>query len=385
MLLVPPAACQDLAAAQDELAMARAEAASATRRLAATLAERGASGLGIGGGLRAASPARGGGYAGGAVAARSEELSRSLDDAAFRLRLETRRNALHSTRLEEVESELAHLQLRAGADAARADAAEAAARAAADAAAEADARAKSLAAELAAIKTPDHDTFRLRCDNARLVALLEATPEYAKLLEDLSLGGRHYVGLAEVLAEQAVLSEPYKPLRDRPAAGLPGTELAAWVPRDAVALAEAFVARLAPAGLPAAPFMQLLLELNAVWRAHARLRLESAKKRHAAEIAALLRQWQHREPYRQVLAESELAHLRKLLRTGGLGAALTGRPLERMRDAARRADSEECRLLLEWGLATIESMSKQLADSSQENTALRRRLIGTADDAAGEE
>jgi hypothetical protein len=129
--------------------------------------------------------------------------------------------------------------------------------------------------------------------------------------------------------------------------------------------------------------MQLLLDLNAVWRQHARLRLEIAKKRHAAEVQGLLRRMQQREPYRQVLAESELAHLRKLLRTGG--GAGGGRPMERMREAARRADSEESRLLLEWGLSTIETMSKQLAEATEENLALRRLTTfgaAAADDAA---
>jgi hypothetical protein len=359
----------------------RSEAASTTRRLAASLAERALSPERSGASYAHAAAAHAASRAGSAAGARADELSRSLDDAAFRLRLETRRNALHATRLEEVESELGLLKLRAAADAQRADAAEAAARAASDAAFDAEQRAKALSIELATMNTPDHDTFRLRTDNGRLVALLEATPEYAKLLEDLSLGGRHYVGLAEVLTEQGVLSETHKPQRDRPL-GEPRYELAAWVPRDAVALAEAFVARLAPKGLPPAPFMQLLLDLNAVWRAHTRLRLESLKKRHATEIASLLRQYRQREPYRQVLAESELAHLRKLLRAGGalpggIGAA-SGRPIERMRDAARRADSEESRLLLEWGLTTIEAMSKQLGDATEENMALRRRLMGAA-------
>jgi hypothetical protein len=378
---------KDLAAAQEELSQVRNEAATATRRLAASLADRAGSPV-------RGSPARhGGGDAGGSAffpragGARAEELSRSLDDAAFRLRQETRRTALHATRLDEVEAELALLRLRAAGDAQRADAAEAALAGARDAAADANARAKALAHELASARAPEHDAFRMRADNGRLVALLEATPEYSKLLEDLSLGGRHYIGLAEVLTEQGALSEAYKPVRDRPVAE-PAAQLAAWVPREAVALAEAFVARLAHRGVPPAPFMQLLLDLNAVWRQHARLRLEIAKKRHAAEVQGLLRRMQQREPYRQVLAESELQHLRKLLRTGG--GAGGGRPMERMRDAARRADSEEQRLLLEWGLNTIETMSKQLAEATDENLALRRLTTfgaagGAGDSGDGEE
>ena len=47
-----------------------------------------------------------------------------------------------------------------------------------DALAEAESRAKALTAELVASRGPEHDAFRLRCDNGRLVALLEAIEEH---------------------------------------------------------------------------------------------------------------------------------------------------------------------------------------------------------------
>ena len=65
----------------------------------------------------------------------------------------------------------------------------------------------------------------------------------------------------------------------------------------------------------------------------------------------------------------------------GQSGGTPGRPLERMREAADAADSEESRLLLEWGMSTIESMSQQLNTMSEENLALRRRLMG--DDEGG--
>lgn len=337
---------------RSELERSRADTASASRRLAAAL-----------------SPDPYGDNA--LVDARADELSRTLDDAAYRLRLENRRGALAATRLEELEAEVARLRLRHAHDEARAEGAEAARAAAEEAARTAEAVNKQLRSDIASLRAGDHDVFRLRSDNSRLVALIESTTEYKELLADLSLGGRHYVNLAEVLSEQGVTSEHYKPIRDR--AIDPATEAAAWVPREAVALAHAFLARLAPRGVPPAPFMQLLLELNGVWRGVTKGRLEAARKRHAADTAALLRRVQQRAPYRQVLAESELAHLKKLLRTGG---GVTGRPLERMRLAAERTDSEESRLLLEWGMGTIERLSQQLNSLTEENLQLRRRLLG---------
>jgi hypothetical protein len=351
---------QDLESAQDELSRTRSEAAAATRRLVSALGSP-------------LSP----------KGSRAEELTRTLDDASFRLRLEGRRNALHATRLDELQAEASHLRLQHASDLARCEAAEGAA-----AAARGDLSAlrlahKQLRRELQEARGPEHEVQRLRADNGRLLALLEGTAEYRGLLADLSLGGRHYVGLSEVLKEQAVVTEACAPVRDRPLEA--ATEVASWVPRDAVALAHAFVARLQPRGLPAAPFMQLLLELNCVWQEHTRLRLQALRSRHATQISALRRQQRQAAPYRQVLAESELQHLRKLLKasSGGMcqSGGSPGRPLERMREAADAADSEESRLLLEWGMSTIESMSQQLNTMSEENLALRRRLMG--DDEGG--
>jgi hypothetical protein len=352
---------QDLQMAREELEKCKA-AASAAASLAAQRS----------GTLRVAQGAPGG-YA-GRQTTRADELSRALDGTGISP-MEARRGALHAARIEELEAELAQLKMRHAGDQARCDAALAAAQAAQEACAVLEGENASLRVQLEDAVGPQHEVNRLRLDNGRLIALLESTREYKELLADLSLGGRHYVELAEVLSEQEVFTEQVRTIRDR---GFDprGLELQAWVPRQCISLAQAFLGRMQPRGLPVAPFMQLLIELNAAWRQHTAARGEQLRKRHAAEVAGLKRQLQQRQPYRQVLAESELTHLRKLLKTS-TGALFSGsRPLERMREAADKSDSEEARLLLEWGMHTIESLAQQLTHTTDQNMHLRRRMLG---------
>ena len=47
-----------------------------------------------------------------------------------------------------------------------------------------------------------------------------------------------------------------------------------------------------------------------------------------------------------------------------------------MREAADKSDSEEARLLLEWGMHTIESLAQQLTHITDQNMHLRRRMLG---------
>lgn len=342
----------------------RGEAASATRRLATSL-------------TRAGSPERW-----------DRSGATALEGAAAALRAEARRGALQASRVDEAEAEAAVLRLRGEADAQRAANAEAAAARAREAAGAAERKAAGLAAELASVRGPEHEAGQLRADNGRLVALLEGTKEYSALLADCALAGRHYVSLADVLAEQGLLAQAYTPLRDRPAyppvdVRAAEAALGAWVPRAAVAVAAAFVARGAAYGLPVALLYQLLLELNATWRAANAVQLAALKAGHEKALQGERRRWQQREPYDAVLAESELTHLRRLLRTAGRSGEEAQGPVARMRDAAKRAGSEEARLLLEWGLATIETLGRQLNEATEENLGLRRRLRGGLEEEEG--
>lgn len=52
--------------------------------------------------------------------------------------------------------------------------------------------------------------------NRRLVALLERTAEFKRLIHDTAeLKGVHYVALSEVLVDKDAVSEKYAPQRDR--------------------------------------------------------------------------------------------------------------------------------------------------------------------------
>lgn len=75
----------------------------------------------------------------------------------------------------------------------------------------------------------EHD--RLRGDNRRLVALLERTAEFKRLVQDTAkLKGVHYVALSEVLVDKDVVSERYAPERDR-AVSAGDAEALHWVPK----------------------------------------------------------------------------------------------------------------------------------------------------------
>lgn len=72
---------------------------------------------------------------------------------------------------------------------------------------------------------------RLRADNRRLVALLERTAEFKRLVHDTAeLRGVHYVALSEVLVDKDVVSEKYAPERDR-AVSAGDAEALHWVPK----------------------------------------------------------------------------------------------------------------------------------------------------------
>ena len=320
---------------------------------------------------------------------KADWLERSLDDTTFRLTLENHRHELSTGRVSALEKELAYFKERHSHDAARAAAAEARARDQSTAAAD-------LKLQLAAVRQQVHEgesaaagseggleRERLRGDNRRLVALLERTPEFRRLVQSTAeLGGMTYVPLAEVLMDKEIVSERYLPEHDR-AVTLGDSEALHWVPRQALDLTSTFLARLFPR-LPVRPFTTLLLQLNGVWRAHEAACVKDLRRRHKVEM----QRQRHREPYREVVMENRISHLRKQLEsTRG-----DTQRLEQYRDASKLARSghggggtgtgADNRALLEWGLATIENLSKQVAVALHANKILTQRLAAARRDKA---
>ena len=174
------------------------------------------------------------------------------------------------------------------------------------------------------------------------------------------------------LVDKDIVSEKYAPERDREIP-LGGAEALNWVPKEALDLTRSFLDRLFPR-IPIHPFMMLLLQLNKVWHKHEAACIKDLRRRHKE---AMLRQ-RHRDPYREVLMENKILHLRKQLDS----SRNDKQRLEQYRKATKASKSVrggsvaggEHKVLLEWGLATIENLSKQVADTLNENKILKRRL-----------
>jgi hypothetical protein len=110
-----------------------------------------------------------------------------------------------------------------------------------------------------------------------------------------------------------------------------------------------------------------------VWKDHEAKRLADVKVKHTSEVARLKRKINHQEPYHEVWQKTKIVELQKQLAV----SKKMGQKLERYKELARKAGNDtESKLLLDWGLATIEKLSKQVSDSVQENRVLRKRLGG---------
>lgn len=136
---------------------------------------------------------------------KADWLVRSLDDTSFKLKLENHRHELSTGRIKALEKELAYFKERHGHDVARLEEMEVRLRDQASGAAELKVqldkyKQQIIDGETAASKeVTEVEKERLRCDNRRLVALLERTTEFKRLVQDMAeFKGVHYVALSEV-------------------------------------------------------------------------------------------------------------------------------------------------------------------------------------------
>ncbi|EEH51799.1 uncharacterized protein MICPUCDRAFT_53881 [Micromonas pusilla CCMP1545] len=329
--------------------------------------------------------------------AKSDELRASLDDASFRLKLENARLDQSTSRVDALEMESEYLRERHAADVLAMEELEGRYREAMARLEEAratttttsDGSGGAASAGAGAGSTPNANAStaaeeRLRLDNRRLVALLERTAEFKRLVRDTAkLDGMHYVTLSEMLQKKNATSERYPPLRDRGGAsdgisdgGDYADEGANWVPKETLRLTKAFLKDVVPK-VPLGPFMTLLLDLNAAWRAHEAAVLAETKKRHASDVNRI----KARDPHREIVLENTVMHMKKQLQR----ARKDKIALDELRAAAaKRAEKgaagdgggdDENKVLLEWALATIETLSKQVADTMRANKTLKSRLV----------
>ena len=156
------------------------------------------------------------------------------------------------------------------------------------------------------------ENTRLIKDCKRLLAMLESTSEYKnQASKRAALRGVHYVPLAECFAEDHIVSEVYAPEGDR----LIDFEVEDfhWVPKKALDLTVGLLGRQFPE-LPVAPFMQLLTQLNQIWRARETEAVRAVQKACKAELVALKRLHKHLTPYQENVLGQKIDHLKKELK-----------------------------------------------------------------------
>ena len=281
-------------------------------------------------------------------------LSRSLDDATFKLKLESHRAEISGDRVLALERESAFLKDRLAATTSKLEASETAEREGAEALTQAQLQLSTYREKLLGERNPDEmvrvANERLKGDCRRLVALLEATAEYGltrlvesqasrdasapdapavaaaaaagaerpeddregALAERSELAGRHFVPLADCLVERGAVKGHYTPTPgDRQDISLDRENLK-WVPRKALEITREFLGAQCHR-LPEQPFMALLLQLNRVWRHHEREQVSILKQKFEEAQEALKRRLLNRVSAKDVTQQQKIKYLRKLL------------------------------------------------------------------------
>jgi len=345
-------------------------------------------------------------------------LSRSLDDATFKLKLESHRAEISGDRVLALERESAFLKDRLAATLSKLEASELAEREGAEALTQAQLQLSTYREKLLGERNPDEmvrvANERLEGDCRRLVALLEATAEYGqtRLVESQAsqdasaldaavaaaaaagaerpeaagegasaerseLAGRHFVPLADCLVEWGAVKGHYTPTPgDRQDISLDRENLK-WVPRKALEITREFLGAQCHR-LPEQTFMALLLQLNRVWRHHEREQISILKQKFEEAQEALKRRLLNRVSAKDVTQQQKIKYLRKLLTSVNENNGKILKSFQGMTSQAalqrRRGNPEDEKVLLEWGLATIEALSKQVNETSEENKILRQKL-----------
>tara|TARA_B100001121_G_scaffold301903_1_gene313615 strand:+ start:43 stop:1662 length:1620 start_codon:yes stop_codon:yes gene_type:complete len=344
-------------------------------------------------------------------------LSRSLDDATFKLKLESHRAEISGDRVLALERETAFLKDRLTVTTSKLEALELAEREGAEALTQAQLQLSTYREKLLGERNPDEmvrvANERLEKDCRRLVALLEVTAEYGqtRLVESQAsrdasaldaavaavagaerpggdgegpgsavqseLTGRHFVPLADCLVERGAVKGRYTPApSDRQDINLDQENLK-WVPRKALEITREFLGAQCYR-LPEQPFMALLLQLNRVWRHHEREQISILKQKFEEAQEALKRRLLNRVSAKDVTQQQKIKYLRKLLTSVNENNGKILKSFQGMTSQAalqrRRGNPEDEKVLLEWGLATIEALSKQVSETSEENKVLRKKL-----------
>jgi len=304
------------------------------------------------------------------------KLQKDVDDFSLKLRLAEHRAQAAEMRANGMETETIHLKERVTGSMLRIEALEKKLKDT-----ETAANDWRVHAEMYKLKLSQHvgpsqelasEAERLRLDSRRLVGLLEATDEFRTMMTKCALTrGTHYVTLSECLVEEGWVSEIYAPELDRPV----DVELEEyhWLPKKAIAVTAAFLKEVFPR-LPTGPFMHLLMHLSKVWKDHHKEDLAERKKIHDQEVAELRRALDNQKPYYAVYAQDKIKHLKKAVEENKKMTKVE----QRRRAKDKDSYAEDSRVMLKWGLSTMENLSKQVAEMMHENHSLRATMLEPA-------
>ena len=305
----------------------------------------------------------------------ASSLSRSLDDTAFQLKLEAHRASISDERIEALEKELAFYKERVALAEEKIQVLEATEKDMSTQLKDGELQLESCKERMLAEQVPD-SVLEARCerlenDNKRLVALLEGTEEYKKFRAQDRLSHKHFVSLAETLADSDQVSQTYNPNRNLKQRLHFDTEAYRWVPQRAVEITEDFVNIQNPK-ISLKPLMALLLDLNRVWLDNEKDVVAKLTTKHEERESALKRRIANTVPYEASVQRDKIRYLQDKLRKSLQKVS----KLARFKNIAAKEGEEGARLLLEWSLATIENLSSQVQEGAKENLALKRSLTG---------
>ncbi|KAG1659299.1 hypothetical protein FOA52_003655 [Chlamydomonas sp. UWO 241] len=276
------------------------------------------------------------------------------------------------------------------------------------------------------------DAKRFKADNERLVALLQEAKEWRSMAAELAhADGLHYIPVQEALVAKGMLDHQYSPLLDRAlrlelaksgsrAKGAKltrggskegagdececdddGPEQWSWVPVQAVNAAMRAIAQgsinggafsspspglsnaallvtrisvpLTSGGMPTAPIqplLNLLLELNKIWRKREADKLATIFAAHETEVRELHELYRQRAPYEAVVGRTRLVDLKRQLRLQVEHA----KHLESKAAARDVRSVDDTKITLQLGLDSVNTLSKEVKKLHRRNTTLTKSL-----------
>ncbi|PNH02695.1 hypothetical protein TSOC_011309 [Tetrabaena socialis] len=129
-----------------------------------------------------------------------------------------------------------------------------------------------------------------------------------------------------------------------------------WVPRAALLAGAALMRKLMP-GLPMGQLLELVGELNKVWRDREKQRFEGVAAAHKEELRRLAATFQQRAPYEAAVAGQTVNDLKRRMRAQAAQATAMAAAAKN----EQRRTEDDSKAMLHMGLSSIQDLSRQVA------------------------